>query len=138
MPTSMAVPVCGGWRSPSSPAILPRSPMCLSEDFSGGGAFVGDRGWSWLDGDAFPSEPISIHHLSPGDLIGWGSLGGGSRRIPIALPGPPPGRDRERLWPGAPQLRGDAVAAAWFFRGSGRLLDSTLGRAYRGAAHPPP
>jgi hypothetical protein len=61
--------------------------MCLSEDFSGGGAFVGDRGWSWLDGDAFPSEPISIHHLSPGDLIGVGSLGGSYWRIPIALPG---------------------------------------------------
>jgi hypothetical protein len=61
--------------------------MCLTEDFSGGGAFVADRGWSWLDGDAFPAQPVPIHRLTPGDLTGVGSLGGSYWRIPIALPG---------------------------------------------------
>jgi hypothetical protein len=61
--------------------------MCLTEDFSGGGAFVGDRGWSWLDGDAFPAQPVPAHRLTPGDLTGVGSLGGSYWRIPVSLPG---------------------------------------------------
>ncbi len=61
--------------------------MCLTEDFSGGGALVADRGWSWLDGDAFPAEPTVARRLTPGELIGVGPLGGSYWRVPVALPG---------------------------------------------------
>jgi hypothetical protein len=61
--------------------------MCLTEEFSSGGAFVGDRGWSWLDGDAFPAGPVAMQRVTPSDLTGVGSLGGSYWRIPVALPG---------------------------------------------------
>ncbi len=61
--------------------------MCLTEEFSGGGALVADRGWSWLAGDAFPTGPVAAAHLTPGDLTGVGSLGGSYWRVPVTLPG---------------------------------------------------